>query len=80
LEQIMAKTRVFRSGNSLAVRLPKEFGFKPGEVEIVRHKDGVLLRTKKQPGLGRLFDIVADMPDDAFDIPSDGPPQKRKGL
>lgn len=77
----MATTRVFRSGNSLAVRLPKEFDFKVGEVEILQRGDDVILRkNKKKRGLGRIFDIVAEMPDDAFDIPSDGPPQKRKGL
>jgi antitoxin VapB len=75
----MATTRVFRSGNSLAVRLPKEFDFKVGEVEILRRGDDVILR-KKTRGLGRIFDIVAEMPEDAFDIPSDGPPQRRKGL
>jgi len=75
----MAKARVFRSGNSQAVRLPKEFRLKTAEVEIFRRGDEIVLREKPR-GLGRIFDIITEMPEDAFDIPSDGPPQKRKGL
>ncbi|RVT43954.1 AbrB family transcriptional regulator [Sphingobium algorifonticola] len=33
--------RIFKSGNSLALRLPKELGFRPGEEIIVTdHGDG----------------------------------------
>jgi antitoxin VapB len=75
----MAKARVFRSGNSQAVRLPKKFRLDATEVEIVDRGDALIL-FKKPRGMGRIFDIIAEMPEDAFDIPSDGPPQKRKGL
>ncbi|WP_404405620.1 antitoxin [Pelagibacterium halotolerans] len=37
-------TRVFQSGNSQAVRLPKEFRFDVDEVEISREGDAVVLR------------------------------------
>lgn len=72
-------TKVFRSGNSQAVRLPKDFQFKVKEVEIFKRGDEVVLREKRR-GMGRVLDIINEMPADAFDIPSDGPPQKRKGL
>jgi len=36
--------KVFRSGNSQAVRLPKEFRFGIEEVEISREGDSVILR------------------------------------
>jgi len=40
----MSKTRIFRSGNSLAVRLPKELSFVEGaEVEIRREGDVVTI-------------------------------------
>jgi antitoxin VapB len=40
----MPTTRVFRSGNSLAVRLPKEFAFEEGsEVEIRRQGASIVL-------------------------------------
>lgn len=39
-------TKVFKSGNSQAVRLPKEFQFDVDEVEIFRRGDEVVLRKK----------------------------------
>lgn len=36
----MATTKVFKSGNSLAVRLPKSFGVKPGTEVRVREERG----------------------------------------
>lgn len=74
-----ATTKVFRSGNSQAVRLPKDFQFKVKEVEIFRRGDEVVLREKRR-GMGRVLDIIDELPEDMFDIPADGPPQKRKGL
>lgn len=42
------RTKTFRSGNSEAVRLPKEIGFGEGvEVEIVREGDIVTIRRKR---------------------------------
>ena len=42
----MGTARVFRSGNSQAVRLPKEFRLKSKEVEIFRRGNEVVLREK----------------------------------
>ena len=36
--------KVFRSGNSQAVRLPKDFRFEVDEVEVSREGDAVILR------------------------------------
>jgi antitoxin VapB len=76
----MGTARVFRSGNSQAVRLPKQFRFKGGEVEIFRRGDEVVLR-EKEKNLARAFDLLAGLPDD-FDIPEreKDVPQRRKGL
>lgn len=77
----MAVARVFKSGNSQAVRLPKAFRLKGPEVEISRRGDEIVLREKKGRGLGEAFEIIAAMPLDAFkDIKDIRPPQKRKGL
>ena len=38
--------KIFRSGNSQAVRLPKEFRFDVDEVEITREGDAVVLRVR----------------------------------
>jgi antitoxin VapB len=76
----MSTARVFRSGNSQAVRLPKEFRFKSKEVEIFRRGDEVVLREKDKT-LVRAFELLASLPDD-FDLPGreNDKPQKRKGL
>lgn len=59
----MATARVFRSGNSQAVRLPKKFRLKSKEVEIVRRGDEIVLREK--PGtMVRAFELLAGLPDD----------------
>jgi antitoxin VapB len=39
--------KVFRSGNSQAVRLPKDFRFDVEEVEISREGDAVILRPRQ---------------------------------
>ncbi len=41
-----AKAKVFRSGNSQAVRLPKEFQVEANEVEIFRRGDEIVLRPR----------------------------------
>jgi antitoxin VapB len=76
----MGTARVFRSGNSQAVRLPKEFRLKSKEVEIYRRGKEIVLR-EKDGDMTRAFDLLAGLPDDidAFDRRSDKP-QKRKGL
>ena len=76
----MGTARVFRSGNSQAVRLPKQFRFKSKEVEIFRRGEEIVLREKEQ-NLARAFDLLAGLPDD-FDVPGreKDRPQKRRGL
>jgi antitoxin VapB len=74
----MGTARVFRSGNSQAVRLPKEFRFKSKEVEIFRRGDEIVLR-EKPASLARAFHLIASLPDD-IELPEDEPPQEREGL
>ncbi|MBK6729388.1 MAG: AbrB/MazE/SpoVT family DNA-binding domain-containing protein [Xanthomonadales bacterium] len=72
----MATAKVFKSGNSQAVRLPKEFRVKSKVLEIVRRDDGILLREPYR-GIERAFEILSNMPDD-FMLERDDPlPQKR---
>jgi antitoxin VapB len=81
----MGTARVFRSGNSQAVRLPKQFRLKSQEVEIFRRGDEIVLR-EKDGTMARAFDLLAGLPDD-LSLASVGKdrskkdlPQKRKGL
>jgi antitoxin VapB len=75
----MAIARVFKSGNSQAVRLPKEFRLRSREVEIFRRGDEIVLRETGR-GMQRAFELIANLPiEDLADI-DDPPPQKREGL
>jgi antitoxin VapB len=76
----MATTRVFKSGNSQAVRLPKRFQFRGKEVEIFRRGDEVVLREKAR-GLERAFWLLTSLPDDFFSSGRyDPPPERREEL
>lgn len=61
----MPTAKIFRNGNSQAVRLPKEFRFDVMEVEIFRRGEEVVLR-KKPEDLSEAFDLLAGMPEDFF--------------
>ncbi len=76
----MTMAKVFRSGNSQAVRLPKEFRFKSKQVEIFRRGNEIVLR-EKENNIARAFELLAGLPDD-FDLPDRHKdfPQTRKGL
>jgi antitoxin VapB len=77
----VATTRVFKSGNSQAVRLPKQFQFRGKEVEIFRRGDEVVLREKSR-GMERAFWLLANMPIDvdAIEQGRNEPPQPREEL
>ena len=76
----MAITKVFKSGNSQAVRIPREFQFDVAEVEIERHGDTIVLRLPAR-NLAAAFAALADMPEDFFaGGREDTPPQAREGL
>jgi len=76
----MPTAKVFRSGSSQAVRLPKEFRLKGPKVDIYRRGDEIVLRERRK-GLARAFEILAGLPDDV--LPNDrydAPPQSRDAL
>lgn len=54
-------TRIFKSGNSLAVRIPKELAFAPEvqEVEIDRIGGALVLRPAQPQRLAGLGDLLA---------------------
>lgn len=73
----MQTARVFKSGNSRAVRLPKEFAFPIGEVEIFRRGDEVVLRERKR-NLAEALGLLYAMSDEAFEgIKDERPPEER---
>ena len=73
----MTKARVFKSGNSQAVRLPKQFRFQVDEVEISRRGAEIVLREPKR-NLGQAFAVLGAMPEDFMaEGRQDEIPQKR---
>ena len=57
-------TRVFKSGNSLAVRIPKELRFVNGaqDVEVERVGETLVLRRIEHEMIGDLTEILAGFP------------------
>ena len=76
----MATARVFKSGNSQAVRLPKQFRVKSKEVEIYKRGDEIVLK-EKSVRMERAFELIASLPEEVLHIRrGKDRPQKRKGL
>lgn len=74
----MTLTRVFQSGNSQAVRLPKEFRFDVDQVEIFRRGDEIILRAVS-PNAGVIFDALTQLPADFMEhCRDDLTPQERE--
>ena len=72
----MRVAKVFKSGNSQAVRLPKEFQFEVSEVEIFRDGRDVVLRSP-QNSLSSIVDLLRELPADFPDTVEDLPPLAR---
>jgi len=74
----MTTARIFQSGNSQAVRLPKEFRFEVDQVEIFRRGDEIVLRERPASATA-IFDALASLPEDFMaEGRQDAPPQERE--
>ncbi|WP_192894036.1 antitoxin [Hydrogenovibrio thermophilus] len=74
------EARIFQSGNSQAVRIPKEFRFDVTEVEIFKRGDEIVLKPKPK-NLGAAFKLLGEMPDDFMvDGREDTLPQERESF
>ena len=59
----MDTAKIFKSGNSQAVRLPKAYQFNAKEVQIYRRGEEIVLRRKPQ-NLAKAFELLTEMSDD----------------
>jgi antitoxin VapB len=76
----MTYARVFQSGNSQAVRLPKEFRFDADRVEIFRQGNDIVLR-QTPASAAAVFDLLTSLPEDFMaEGRQDDPPQVREAL
>ena len=76
----MTYARVFKSGNSQAVRLPEEFRLNVDHVEIFRRGDEIVLR--EAPGSAAVvFDLLASLPSNFMNEGrGDTPAQEREAF
>ena len=76
----MTCARIFQSGNSQAVRLPKEFRFDTDQVEIFRQGNDIVLR-QVPINAAAVFDLLSSLPDDFMaEGRQDTPPQEREAF
>lgn len=77
---MMKFAKVFKSGNSQALRLPKEFQFRSKEVEIFKRGNDIILREKPK-NLKHAFELLSSMPNDFFaNEREDSLPQERESF
>jgi antitoxin VapB len=76
----MRKAKVFMSGNSQAVRLPRDFQFNSNEVSIEK-KGGKIILWEIPQNLSNAFNLLTKLPDDFFSKGrQDLPPQERENF
>ena len=74
----MKTAKVFKSGNSQAVRIPKEFHLEGTEVEIQRQGGSLILRPRKE-SWGALIDSLKKFTDDFMQEERRQPPTQDRG-
>ena len=59
-------TRTFKSGNSIAVRIPREFNLEAGKTFEIKRRGRELVLVERAKNLGIVVDILQSMPSDFF--------------
>jgi antitoxin VapB len=76
----MTVAKIFKCGNSQALRLPKAFQFRSKEVEIFRRGNDIIIREQPR-NLKQVFELFASMPADFYaDERDDTLPQDRESF
>lgn len=73
----MRRTTVFKSGNSQAVRLPKDFQLADREGQIFRQSTDIVIRPIPKT-IGEAPSLLPPCPDDMFTAPRDDPPPQER--
>jgi antitoxin VapB len=73
----MKTAKIFRSGNSQAVRIPKEFQLEGDEVEILKRGRTLVLRPKKKSWVA-LVDSLQKFTDDFMEKGRNQPPVQKR--
>jgi antitoxin VapB len=75
----MATAKVFKSGNSQAVRLPKEFRLDADEVELSRDGEKIVMVPRTKAYGQSLVDAFQEL-SQLIEVPDDLAPQERDAL
>ena len=78
LETLMKTAKVFKSGNSQAVRIPKEFHLEGEEVEIRKQGSSLILRPRKK-SWAALIESLKKFTDDFMEQGRNQPPTQNRG-
>jgi len=74
-------TRTFKSGNSIAVRIPHEFNLEAGKTFEIKRRGRELILVEHEETLAGLIDVFKSFPADAFaEEISDPPPTPIEAL
>lgn len=78
---LKATTRTFKSGNSIAVRIPHEFNLEAGKTFEIKRRGRELILIEHEETLAGLIDVFKSFPLDAFaEELSDPPPTPIEAL
>jgi antitoxin VapB len=77
-ERPMKTAKIFRSGNSQAVRIPKEFQLEGDEVEIQRRGSVLVLRPRRKSWKA-LLQSLQKFSDDFMENGREQPPLEKRG-
>jgi antitoxin VapB len=76
----MRMAKVFMSGNSQAIRLPKDFQFHSKEVAITKRGNKLIIWEMPE-NLAKAYHLLTSLPDDFYEEGRiDLPPQERESL
>lgn len=73
----MRTAKIFRSGNSQAVRIPREFRLEGDKVEIQKRGDALVLRPKKK-SWAALIESLNQFTDDFMKVDRKQPPVQKR--
>ena len=73
----MATTKIFKNGNSQAVRIPAELAYSAWDIDLIIERQGDELRIR--PAQRRLGDVMAKLAKFSPDFGVDGRPDNEEG-
>jgi antitoxin VapB len=74
---LLTTTRTFKSGNSIAVRIPREFNLEAGKTIAIKRRGNELILIEQEETLAGLIDVFKSYPADFFKAGRYDPPPEQ---